>query len=449
MTRTVKNSIIDLNLGGINLKKDNIIKIIVSVLVILAIAYLSIFGLKIGDRQIIKSVKEIKTGLDISGGVTITYQAKAEEGKSISETDLKKSEAVIRKRLENKNIYDYIVRSDVSSSQITVEIPANINDKSRDPLEAVEGLDKTAKIEFRDPDGNVVLSGNEVEGAELSEDAVDNTGMPTPHVVLKFSSEGQKKFAEATEKLVGKKLSIYLDEDLLTDPTVQSKIDSNTAIITLGDGTYSEKKALAEEYSMLIDSGALPFSLEVVNKEYIGPYIGQQALQISIVAGIIGLIIVCIFMIIMYRLPGFVSSLSLVAYVAIILLLMSTTGISLTLPGIAGLILSIGMAVDANVIIFERLKEELKAKVNPSKAFERSFKNAMAAIIDGNITTFTVALLLYIFGIGPVKGFGIVLAIGVVVSLLTAVVITRFILKQFLPIASKSTFLFGIRKEAE
>ena len=273
--------------------------------------------------------------------------------------------------------------------------------------------------------------------------------MPTPHVVLTFSEEGQKKFAEATEKLVGQTLSIYLDTECITAPTVQSKIDSNTAIITMGDGTYSEMKAQAEEYAMLIDSGTLPFNLDVISKEYVGPYIGQQALQVSIMAGIVGFIVVCIIMIVLYRLPGFAASISLTAYVAIILLIMSTTGISLTLPGIAGLILSIGMAVDANVIIFERLKEELKAKNSVSKAFERSSKHAMPAIIDGNITTVTVAILLYIFGIGPVKGFGIVLAIGVIVSMFTAVIVTRFILKQFLPLAKKNTFLFGMRKEAK
>lgn len=431
------------------MKKDNVIKIIVSVLVIGILVYLSIFGLKIGNVQIIKSVKDIKTGLDISGGVTIVYQTKAEEGVSITENDLKKSEAVIRKRLEAKNIFDYIVRSDASIGQVSVEIPADINDKSKDPLSAVEGLDKTAKVEFRDPEGKVVLSGDDIKGAKLSEDAVDNTGMPTPHVVLSFSDEGQKKFSEATEKLVGQTLSIYLDEECLTSPIVQGKIDSNTAIITMGQGKYAEKKAQAEEYAMLIDSGTLPFSLEVISKEYIGPYIGQKALQISVLAGLIGFIIVCIIMIVIYRLPGVVASLSLTAYVAIVLLIMSTTGISLTLPGIAGLILSIGMAVDANVIIFERLKEEIRAKNSMNQAFKRSIKNAMAAIIDGNITTFTVAILLYIFGIGPVKGFGIVLAIGVVTSLFTAIILTRFILKQFLPMAKKNAFLFGIRKEAK
>ena len=431
------------------MKRDNIIKIVVSVLVILAAVYFAIFGLQIGNKQIIKSAKNIKTGLDISGGVTIVYQAKTDDGVTISEEDLKKSEAVIRKRLETKNIFDYIVRSDVSSSQISVEIPADINDQSKDPLSAVEGLDKTAKIEFRDPDGNVVLSGDDIKSAKLSEDPVDNTGMPTPHVVLTFSEEGQKKFAEATEKLVGQTLSIYLDTECITAPTVQSKIDSNTAIITMGDGTYSEMKAQAEEYAMLIDSGTLPFNLDVISKEYVGPYIGQQALQVSIMAGIVGFIVVCIIMIVLYRLPGFAASISLTAYVAIILLIMSTTGISLTLPGIAGLILSIGMAVDANVIIFERLKEELKAKNSVSKAFERSSKHAMPAIIDANITTVTVGILLYIFGIGPVKGFGIVLAIGVIVSMFTAVIVTRFILKQFLSLAKKNTFLFGMRKEAK
>ncbi len=430
------------------MKKDNIIKLIISVIVIFVLAYVVIFGVNIAGKQIIKSAKSIKTGLDISGGVTIVYQAKSEDESAISEDDLKKSETVIRTRLEKKNIYDYIVRSDVATGQITVEIPADINDTSKDPLSAVEGLDKTAKIEFRDPDGNVILSGDDIASAKYSDDAVDSTGMPSPHVVLTFSKDGQDKFSEATGNLIGQAISIYLDEDCITSPIVNSKIDSNTAIITMGSsGTYAERKEQAEEYAMLIDSGTLPFSLDVINKEYVGPYIGQKALEVSIYAGVVALIVVCLIMIILYRLPGIVSSISLIAYVSIILLIMSSTGISLTLPGIAGLILSVGMAVDANVIIFERLKEELKAKNSPKKAFDRSFKNAMAAIIDGNITTFTVGLLLYIFGIGPVKGFGIILAIGVLVSLLTAVVITKFILKQFLPIASNNSFLFGIRKE--
>lgn len=431
------------------MKKDNVIKLIISIVLIVVIAYLSIFGLKIGDKTIIKSIKEIKTGLDISGGVTIVYQANADDGTEISQEDLKKSETVIKKRLEAKNIFDYIVRSDVSTSQIYVEIPANTDDTSKDPLSVVEGLDKTAKIEFRDPDGNVLLAGDDIKSAKYSEDPIDNTGLPSPHVVLTFSDEGTKKFAEATANLVGKTLSIYLDDEEITAPVVNEKIESSTAIITMGTGTYSEKKTQAEEYAMLIDSGTLPFNLSVVSKEYVGPYVGQKALEVSIEAGIVALIIICLVMIVCYRLPGVVSSIALIAYVAIVLLIMSSTGISLTLPGIAGLILSAGMAVDANVIIFERFKEELRNKLSPTKAFEKSFKAAMAAVVDGNVTTFAVAILLYIFGTGPVKGFGIVLAVGVVVSLFTAVVVTKFILKQILPLGAKHVSLFGIKKEAK
>ena len=431
------------------MKKENVIKIMISVIVVLAIAYLAVFGLKIGDKQIIKGTKNINTGLDISGGVSIVYQAKAETGTVISEEDLTKAKTVITKRLEAKNIFDYLVRTDNTSSQISVDIPADINDQSKDPLQAVEGLDKTAKIMFKDPDGNVLLEGDDIKDAKYSEDATDNTGLPTPHVVLEFSDEGTKKFGEATGKLVGQAMSIYLDETEIAAPIVNNKIESNTAIITMGQGTYSEKKAQAEEYAMLISSGALPFSLDVISKEYIGPYIGQQALEISVKAGIIALILICIIMICIYRLPGIVSSISLVAYVSIILLVLSNTGISITLPGIAGLILSIGMAVDANVIIFERFKEEIKNNTGTKKAFAKSFKNAMSAIIDGNVTTFLVALLLYIFGVGTIKGFGIVLVIGTLASLFTSVVVTRFVLQQFIPLCNKSKFLFGMKKEKE
>ena len=431
------------------MKKDNIIKIVISIVVMLLLGYLAIFGLKVGDKTIIKGAKSIKTGLDISGGVTVLYQAEAEEGKEITADDLEKSKAVIEKRLEAKNIYDYIIRVDSNTNQINVEIPTDTSDTSVDPLAAIEGLDRTAVVEFRDSDNNVLLKGDDIQSAKYSEDAVDGTEIGTPHVVLNFSDEGKQKFAEATEKMVGKAMPIYLDEECITSPTVNSKIDSSTAIITVGNGTYAEKKEIAEEYAMLIDSGSLPFNLKIVNKEYIGPYVGQQALEVSIRAGIVALVVICLIMLVIYRLPGIVASIALIIYVSILLLVISNTGISLTLSGIAGLILSIGMAVDANVIIFERLKEELAKKVASGKAFEKSFKNAMSTIIDGNVTTLIVAFTLYFLGSGMVKGFGLVLAPGVLLSLLTALVVSKFILKQFMPLANKNTFLFGIKKEVE
>lgn len=428
------------------MKKNNILKLVVFILVIVGISYLAIFGFP----NIINSAKDIKTGLDISGGVSIVYQARTDENVEITEEDLTKSVAVIRKRLEAKNMFDAYVKTDASSAQIYIEVPADINDTSKDPLEAIEGLDKTAKVEFRDPDGNVLLSGTDIKSASYSEDAIDNTGLPSPHVVLEFSEEGKVKFAEATEKLIGKTIAIYLDENCLTKPIVQSKIDSDTAIITMGSqDDYSVRKENAKEYAMLIDSGSLPFTLDVVSKEYVGPYVGQKALDISVKAGILALILITIFMIAIYRIPGAVASLALVAYTAIIIIIMSQTGISLTLPGIAGLILSIGMAVDANVIIFERLKEELNNKVGPTKAFEKCFKRSLPAIVDGNITTFIIAILLYIFGTGTIKGFGIVLAIGVLTSLFTSCIVTKHILKQLMPLANKSKFLFGLKKEVK
>lgn len=431
------------------MKKDNIIKIVISIIVMLLLGYLAIFGLTIGEKTIIKGAKSIKTGLDISGGVTIVYQAEAEEGQEITVDDLEKSKAVITKRLEAKNIYDYIIRVDSNTNQINVEIPTDTSDTSVDPLAAVEGLDRTAVIQFRDSDGNVLLQGSDIKSAKYSEDAVDSTGIGKPHVVLTFSEEGQVKFAEATEKLVGKPMPIYLDEDCITEPVVNSKIDSSTAIITVGSGKRAEMEAIAREYAMLIDSGSLPFNLNVINKEYIGPYVGQQALDISVKAGVVALIAIALIMILIYRLPGVVSTISLVIYISILLLIISNTGISLTLSGIAGLILSIGMAVDGNVIIFERLKEELYQKVAYKKAFEKAYKNAISTIVDGNITTLIVALVLYLLGSGMIKGFGLVLALGVVFTLVSSLLVSRFILKQFMPMANKTTFLFGIKKEVE
>lgn len=431
------------------MKKDNIIKILISVVIMLLLGYLAIFGLTIGDKTIIKGAKSIKTGLDISGGVTIIYQAEPQEGAEITADDLDKSKAVIQKRLEAKNIYDYIIRLDYNTNQINVEIPTGTSDTSVDPLAAVEGLDKTAVVQFRDSNGNVLLQGDDIKSAKYSEEAVDSTGIGTPHVVLTFSEEGQTKFAEATGNLVGQAMPIYLDEECIASPIVNSKIDASTAIITVGDGTFSEKKEIAEEYAMLIDSGSLPFNLNVINKEYIGPYVGQQALEISVKAGAVALALVCLIMIVIYRLPGIVSTIALVIYTSLLLLIIANTGTTLTLSGIAGLILSIGMAVDANVIIFERLKEELERKLSYKKAFEKSYKNAMSTIVDGNITTIIVALVLYGLGSGMIKGFGIVLAIGVVLSLFTALVVSKFILKQFMPMAAKGTFLFGLKKEVK
>lgn len=425
------------------MKRENIIKVLLSVTIIVVMCFVALNGITYKNKTYIKGVKNIKTGLDISGGISIVYEAKKDD--KISLSDLKKAEVVLRKRLELKNIFDYIVRSDETKGYIYVEVPVKVKDKSQDPLSIVEGLDKTAIIQFRKPSGEVVIAGQDIVRATISEQPTENTGIPNPHVVLEFNEQGQLKFAKATEELIGQYMPIYLDENVVTVPYVTTKIDSNTAIITMGSKTNAEKLAQAKETAMLIDSGALPFKLSVISKEYIGPYSGQQALETSILAGIIGLAFVAIFMIIFYRLPGFIATIALTAYVSMFILLLSSLEIALTLPGIAGLILSIGMAVDANIIIFERFKEELKSGKSPTKAFNLSFKSAMISIVDANVTTFTMAMLLYIFGIGTIKGFGLVLAMGVALSMFTAVIVTSYILKQFIGLVNKNKFLFGLK----
>ncbi len=424
------------------MKKNNVLKIIISIILIVGLCYAAIFGIKINGKQYLKPVSKIKTGLDISGGVSIVYQADTEEKANVE--DLKKAIGVLRKRLENKNIYEAMVRLDENKGHIYLEIPADTKG-AKDPLEVVEGIDKTAVVTFRDADGNILLSGTDIESAEFSENPTDESGLPNPHTILRFSKEGREKFKDATKNNVGKILYIYLDEMVISDPYVNSEIDAPDAIITFGKDDYEEKKKEAQETAMLIDSGSLPFSLNIINKEFIGPTLGQKALEVSMYAGIISLIFVVIFMLVVYKIPGVVAALALIAYSAILMIVMVYAGITLTLPGIASLILSIGMAVDANVIIFERLKEELRNGRSPERAFENSFSKALKAIVDGNITTLVIALFLYIFGVGTIKGFGLVLGLGVVLSMFTAVFITKFLLRQFIGLAKKYKGIFAVK----
>ncbi|MBR1884411.1 MAG: protein translocase subunit SecD [Clostridia bacterium] len=429
------------------MKTKNIVIFVIVTIIILLTAYITVFGITINGKNYFKRVDNITTGLDISGGVSVTYQA-VNDGE-ITESDLESAKAVICKRVEASGIYDYFIRIDNAKGQIAIEIPADTSNTEVDPLEVVKSLAQTAEVKFVDEEGNVLISGSDIASATVSTEAVDVSGLPSPHVVLNFSDEGKNKFADATEANVGKTISIMLDDEVLLSPKVNERIESNSAIITLGGGSYSEKKEQAAEYATLINSGALPFTLEVINKEYIGAYVGSKALEVSVIVAVIVLALVCVFMIVVYRLQGLVASLALIAYSTLVLLVMSYFGISLTLPGIAGLILSVGMAVDSNILIFERFNEELKAKVSYKKAFERSFKNAMSAIVDGNVTTMIVALLLFMLGTSSVKGFGLVLFLGVLLSLFTAVFITKLLLKQILPLADKSKFLFGLKKEAK
>ena len=264
------------------------------------------------------------------------------------------------------------------------------------------------------------------------------------YISLELTDEGRDAFSEATGRLIGQPIYILMDNKILSAPNVNSRIDSNSCIIT-GDFTAEEAKALASN----IKSGQLPFSLEQVEVRTVSATLGDEALSKAMTAGVIGLILVLIFMLLVYRILGLMADIALMGYVAIVFLILANLHINLTLPGIAGIILSVGMAVDANVVIFERVKEELKLGKTVRSAVDAGFNRALSAVVDSNVTTIISALILWWLGTGTIKGFGITLLIGIVVSMLSAIFITKFLLKQMIGMNVKNLWLYGISKKSE
>lgn len=419
------------------MKSKNILKILaqlVFVVLIVTLVAIGLYDMK-GKNKIISSFEDIKTGLDISGGVSVVYQPDTEG--QISEEDMSKAMTIMRKRLDNKNLFDANVKADLANKWLEVEIP-----DETDPEKAIEGLGQTAKLEFRDSEGNVILDGGNVISAK-EEQNQSELGAYQEVVALQFNEEGRRKFAEATTNLVGQPIYIYLDETQISAPVVNEPITDGNAVISMGNSNSDKAKQEATELAGLIESGSLPFGLKILSNQYVGPTVGAKALEISIYAAIIGIALVILYMICIYKLPGIVSSVSLLAYIGLTIIVLANMGITLTLSGIAGIILSIGMAVDANIVIFERIKEELNNKRGIQKAIDIGFKNATSAIIDSNITTLIASGALYLFGIGPIKGFGAVLFMGVVISMFTSLVLTRYLLKDIAKIFNKNAKIYG------
>lgn len=276
-----------------------------------------------------------------------------------------------------------------------------------------------ARLTFRDPDGNIVLEGSDV----VRSYAAVNPETGEPVVELELSDQGAEKFSEATAKLVGQVISIYMDDILLSAPQVKQQITGNRAYIE-GSFTVEEAVALAEK----INAGALPFALEVISSSSISPTMGQGALDVMMKAGVVAFLAICLFMLLYYRLPGFVACFSLLGQVVGILLAISIPQQTLTLQGIAGIILSIGMGVDANVIISERIKEELNAGCSLHMALSNGFKRAFSSVVDGNVTVAIAAIVLMIFGSGSMLSFGYSLLVGVILNGLTGVTASRLMI---------------------
>lgn len=424
------------------MKSKSIAKFTLAVLVIAILAYIAACGLTIGNYSIPKALDPengIKRGLDLAGGSVIVFEADTTE--NVSEDNMEAVKAVLRSRLDTQGYHEAIV-SQQGDKRVRVEIPSITN-----PEEAVALLGATAKLTFRDYEGNVVLvGGDDVKSAKAVYEQIDNSGNKGYLVQLELTADGQKKFAEATERISALAdgnniIAIYLDEEMISAPAVSEKIDSDTCVIT-GDFTQEIATTLAGQ----IQSGQLPFALKDVELRSVGPQLGEKALDNSLMAGAIGLLLVMIFMLVMYRMCGLIADIALVGYVSIVAIILSLFRVNLTLPGIAGVILTIGTAVDANVIIFERIKEELGVGKTLRASVEAGFKRAFTAIVDSNITTLIAAAVLYYFGTGTIKGFAVTLFIGTIVSLFTAIFVTKFLLKQMIGFNLKNPKLYSAVK---
>ncbi|ODS50244.1 MAG: preprotein translocase subunit SecD [Halanaerobium sp. 4-GBenrich] len=372
----------------------------------------------------------INLGLDLQGGAHIVLQAQPTEEREINDTVMSGIQSVIERRVNQLGLTEPLIQRQ-GSDRIIVELPAVDS-----PNEAINTIGRTAMLTFRNSAGEVLMTGEAVKDARADHDQYGR-----PVIAFTLTDEGSKQFANITRQYIGKKIGIYLDDERLTNPTVQAVIEER------GQITGYESIQAAEEDAILIREGALPVPVEVIETRTVGPTLGSISIQKSIKAGLIGLLLVAIYMVFYYRFPGVLAAVILAIYGLILMGTMAGLQATLTLPGIAGLILSIGMAVDANIIIFERIKDELKSGKTLRAAIDSGFKRAYTTIIDANVTTIMTALILAYFTSGTVRGFAVTLGIGIIVSMFTAFFVTRNVIDIFagskLLRENKS---FGVRK---
>lgn len=423
--------------------KNSVCSLILTLLCITLVVLVALFGIRGTALSGVFEEDTISKGLDLVGGSSITFKAIPEEGTDVNMDEaVEKAINIMRKRLDGMNQNEATV-SKVGSDSIRIEIPGVTN-----PEDAVKTLGSTAKLVFQDSDGNVVVEGKDVKSAQAIYGQLNQNSVGSEwYVSLEFNEAARASFADATERMAAKKadgtnyIAIKLDENTISRPSVEQRIDDTNCVIS---GSFDE--AGAKELATLISSGQLPVAFEEKELRSVGASLGSDALRSSLMAGLIGVILVMVYMILLYRLPGFVSCLALVAYTAIFGVVLAATKITLSLPGIAGIILTVGMAVDSNVVIYERIKEELRTGKTLRASVQSGFNRAFTAILDANVTTLIASVVLWNFGTGSVQGFAKTLFIGVVISLFTALVVTRVLLNTF--VAFKvSPKLFGSAKK--
>lgn len=395
------------------MKKNGIIRIVIAAAVTALMVLVAVLGMGPDGSG---SVGDIKLGLDLEGGVSITYQT-VEENPSKQDLDDTAYKLQLR-------VADFSNEAEVyteGSNRINVDIPG-----AKNAEEILKSLGTPGTLSFKDPSGNEIINGDDIVDAQGGAVQNQTTGANDYQVSMTLNTEGSKKFAEASAKLVGQNISIYYDGKVVSSPSVQSEITGGQVAIE-----HMESLEAARTLASTIRSGALPLEITELHSKVVGAKLGAEAVNTSLIAGLIGFVLVIIFMCLYYRIPGVAASLALIIYTALDVIIISTLQITLTLPGIAGIILSIGMAVDANVVIFARIREEIGAGSGVKDAIKTGFQKALSAILDGNITTMIAAAVLYFIGSGTVRGFAQTLFIGIVISLITALVVTRFILNGF------------------
>ena len=427
-----------------NSKVKGILQILLILLVTAALGAVAYVGVGEGHWG---SAKNIRLGLDLAGGVSVTYEATKDNptAQEMSDTVYK-----MQKRVENESTEASVYQE--GKNRVTVDVP-----DVDDPQAVLDKLGKAGALEFvlytdctiaddktatYDKD-KVLMDGSMISTAEATTQQKSATGLSENVVKITFTGKGAKKFGKITSEHVGEQLSMIYDGKEVSSPNIESAITDGVAIVS---GNF-EKFSDAEEMASTLRIGALPLELKNIRSNIVGAKLGVTSLETSLWAGVVGFILVIIFMIVMYRVPGVAASLALVLYVAATLFALNGLGVTLTLPGIAGVILAIGMAVDANCIIFTRIREELATGKTVRSSIKIGFEKALSAIIDGNVTTLIAAVVLYIKGSGTVMGFAQTLAIGIILSMFTAIFVTRWLLYGFVEIGLDSASLFGVQKE--
>ena len=386
------------------MRKDVLAKLLACLAVILALFVIFI-------RPLANSIRQ---GLDLQGGTHVVLEAEDTDIAKVDDDAMRRVVSIMEKRVNELGLTEPIVQRE-GERRVIIEL-AGI----KDPDAAIRTIGKTAMLEFKDEEGNTLLTGTDLKDAQAAMNQQNNQAV----VNLEFSDEGAKKFADATLANVGRQIAILLDGEVLTDPVVREPILGGRAEIS-GQRNLEE----AQNIAVLLRSGALPVKVNIIETRTVGPSLGQDSKDKSAFAFVVGISAVLLFMLLFYRACGFIADFSLMAYTLLLLSILKALDATLTLPGVAGIILSIGMAVDANVLIFEHFKEEFRLGKSIRLAMDNGFKRAFTTIFDSNITTIIAATVLFLFGTGNIRGFAITLGLGVLLSMFTAITLTQYMLK--------------------